>query len=358
MPLRVCHFVYDLIFGGTEGQCARSAMALQRSAPAGETHRVAVFFRRGGHLEETERVCGPVREVPIRHFAGKETAAAVRDFAAWLAREKIGILHTWDADAAIFGQFAARMAGCRLVTSRRDLGEIYPFYKRLFLARADRKAEKVVVNAKSIAERFRKTGKTVLIGNLFDFDAFRAEAEKPFPRESELPGGKRTVVVARLDREKNVGLLVEALALLDEDAGLVVAGDGVERPALEKRVAELGLGNRVAFLGEVKEVPALLARCDAAALVPKANEGQSNAVMEYLAGGLPVLATDCGGNRELMEAVGPGAGELVSPAATPEETAAAWQKVLSSPKRPPAPLPGHSPKEISSAFRALYASLA
>jgi glycosyltransferase involved in cell wall biosynthesis len=355
--VRVCHFVYDLIRGGTEGQCARTAMALQRSAGKGEIHRVAVFFRRGGMLEATERTCGPVKEIPIRHFLRRETLSAVQAFARWLKGEKIGILHAWDADAAIFGQFAAELAGCRFVASRRDLGEIYPFHKRLLLARADRKARKIVVNAKSIDERFRKTGKTVLIGNLFDFDSFRAEAEKPFPREKELPGGKRTAVVARLDPEKNVKLLVKALALMDGGASLVVAGDGAERSALEKHVAELGLQGRVAFLGDIAEIPALLARCDAAALVPKANEGQSNAVMEYLASGLPVLATDCGGNRELLEAAGPGAGGLIPPAATPEEAAAAWRKVLSLPRRPAAPLPGHSPKEVAGAFRALYESI-
>lgn len=359
MPERVCHFVYDLIRGGTEGQCARTAAALQRTAGKGERHRVAVFFRRGGLLEETERVCGPVKEVPIRHLLRRETADAVRDFAAWLRRERIGILHAWDADAAVFGQFAAELAGCRFVASRRDLGEIYPFHKRLLLARADRKAAKIVVNAQSIAERFRKTGKTVLIGNLFDFAEFRAAAKaRPFARESELPPGKRTVAVARLDPEKNMGTLLEALGRMDGDAGLVVAGDGVERERLEARAAQLGVRDRVAFLGETDAVPSLLEKADAAALVPKANEGQSNALMEYLASGLPVLATDCGGNRELLEAAGPEAGVLVPVSATPDEMAAAWKKVLSLPRRTPAPLAGHSPEETAAAFRALYASLA
>jgi len=352
--VRICHFVYDLILGGTEGQCARTAMALAASAVPGEAHRVAVFFRRGGHLEAVERATGPVVEVPVRHFVGRATAAAVRDFAAFLVQEKIDILHAWDADAAIFGQFAAAKAGCRFATSRRDLGEIYPLHKRLLLARADRKAAKVVVNAERIEERFRATGKTVLIGNLFDFASFAAAAEKPFSKEKELPPGKRTAVVSRLDREKNVGLLVEALRFLPKEASLVVAGDGVERASLEARAAELGLQNRIAFLGDIPDVPALLRQVDAASLVPRANEGQSNAVLEYLASGLPVLATDCGGNKELLSRHARGRSELIAPDATPEAAAEAWRRVLSFPRREAAPLAGHSPDEVAGAFRAMY----
>jgi glycosyltransferase involved in cell wall biosynthesis len=53
-------------------------------------------------------------------------------------------------------------------------------------------------------------------------------------------------------------------------------------------------------LGEVLGIPALLRCCDVGALVPVRNEGLSNTLLEYMAAGLPVLATDCGGNRELV----------------------------------------------------------
>ena len=134
---RVAHLVFDLIRGGTEGQCARIAMGLaQRGLP----HRVAVFHRRGFFLEAVEAACGPVREVPIRHLARWATLREIARLAAWLRQERIDVLHAWDADAAIFGQFAARRAGVEFMTSRRDLAQIYPRWKRTLLRRADRVA--------------------------------------------------------------------------------------------------------------------------------------------------------------------------------------------------------------------------
>jgi glycosyltransferase involved in cell wall biosynthesis len=59
-------------------------------------------------------------------------------------------------------------------------------------------------------------------------------------------------------------------------------------------------GDRIKFLGDVKAVPALLRTCHLGLLVPKSNEGLSNTLLEYMAAGLPMIATDCGGNRELV----------------------------------------------------------
>ena len=143
--LRVAHLVYDLIRGGSEGQCARIAMGL---AQKGLPHRVAVFHRRGYFLDAVEAACGPVRELPIRHAARPATVRAIARLAAWLRRERIDVLHAWDADAAIFGQFAAQWAGVKFVASRRDLGQIYPRWKLALLRRADRVAVRVVANLK------------------------------------------------------------------------------------------------------------------------------------------------------------------------------------------------------------------
>ena len=114
---RVVHLVYDLIRGGTEGQCAQVAVGL---AKQGLPHRVAVFHRRGFYLDRVEAACGPVYELTIRHLLRWSTVNEVRAFAQWLCREKVDILHAWDADAAIFGQLAAKWNGVKLITRRRD----------------------------------------------------------------------------------------------------------------------------------------------------------------------------------------------------------------------------------------------
>lgn len=327
---RVVHLVYDLIRGGTEGQCARVAMGL---AKRGLPHRVAVFRRRGILLERVEAACGPVHEVRIRHAVRWNTWKEIRRLAAWLRETQADILHAWDADAAIFGQFAARMAGVKLVTSRRDLGQIYPAWKTALMRCADRAAATVVTNAEAVRDHFTArgltAGKMVVLPNLLDLEEFDAQARMPFSKTDQLPAGRRLVVVNRLDPEKNTGLLIEALPLVQRrisDAVLVVAGDGREMTKLRIRAKQLGLESAVCFLGETDDVPALLGHCEIGALVPSHNEGLSNTILEYMAAGLPVLATDCGGNRELVR---DGAtGRLVPAAAGADAVACAWNALL------------------------------
>ncbi|HPT16752.1 MAG TPA: glycosyltransferase [Kiritimatiellia bacterium] len=327
---RVAHLVYDLIRGGSEGQCARIAMGLARQ---GLVQRVAAFYRRGYFLDAVEAACGPVREVPIRHAARPATVREIARLAAWLRRERIDVLHAWDADAAIFGQFAARWAGVKFVASRRDLGQIYPRWKSALLRRADRRAVRVAANAEAVRDHFIAQGtprdKIVVLPNLLDLEERDRLAQLPFADQDRLPVGRRLVVVNRLDPEKNVGLLIAALPLVRNefpDAVLVVAGDGREMPALRAQAAALGVADATCFLGETTETPALLPLCEIGALVPNRNEGLSNAILEYMAASLPVLATDCGGNRELVQDERTGA--LVPVDASPQTVAARWRQLL------------------------------
>lgn len=300
MSRRVLHVVYDLIRGGSEGQCARVAMALG--------HRVAVTQRNGFFLEAVERACGPAFETGIRHMASLDTLRRVRRLAGFIRRERFDLVHCWDADAAIFGSAAARWAGVPCITSHRDLGQIYPARKLRLMTWADRSAAAVVVNAEAIRQGLVAGGfpeaKVRVVRNLVDLAAFDALASKPFPRRAELPSGRLIGMVARLDPEKDVGTLIRAMARLVSsyrDLFLVIAGDGPERPKLEALLRQQGVDARVVFLGDVNDVPSLLAHLEIGVLVPSANEGLSNSILEYMAAGLPVIATDCGGNRELVD---------------------------------------------------------
>lgn len=365
---KVAHLVYDLIRGGTEGQCARIAMGLARS---GFPHQVAVFHRRGFFLEAVESACGPVREVAIRHLVRFSTLRETARLARWLRQERFDILHAWDADAAVFGQFAARWAGVKLVTSRRDLGQIYPAHKLALMRRADRVAVRVVANAEAVRAHFVSQGlsasKIEVLPNLLDVEERDRLAERPCPGADRLPSGRRMVVVNRLDPEKNTGRLIDALPQVRHavpDAVLIVAGAGRELPALREKAAALGVADAVCFLGEVMEVPALLHLCEAGALVPKINEGLSNTLLEYMAAGLPVLATDCGGNRELVR--DGETGRLVSGGASAAEVAGAWLSLLRDPGKSTAMgrrarafvEQRHAPAVALEGFRRLYEQVA
>jgi glycosyltransferase involved in cell wall biosynthesis len=295
---RVLHVVWNLIRGGTEGQCARTAMALK--CP------VAVSHREGFFLEAVERACGHVYEMNITRLVGVSTLLEVRRLARHLCDDGIDLVHTWDADAAIFGSWAARLAGVPYITSRRDLGEIYAPPKAVLMHEADAGARAIVANAEAVKSHIfkdaRRTKKVRVIPNILDLDEFDRHAAKKFSRADELQPGRRVALVTRLDPEKDVATFIRAAAKINiPDVSFVVAGDGMQRFDLEILANEEKLGTRIQFLGDVTDVPALLRKCSVGVLVPNKNEGLSNSILEYMAASLPVVATDCGGNRELVE---------------------------------------------------------
>lgn len=110
------------------------------------------------------------------------------------------------------------------------------------------------------------------------------------------------VVVAELSRVKNHEQLFRAWRLVVRElpeAVLLVAGEGERRRVLERLVAELDLTAQVRFLGFYQNVPALLAAADVVVLTSK-REGLPRVILEAMAAGKPVVATDVRGNRELV----------------------------------------------------------
>ena len=117
--------------------------------------------------------------------------------------------------------------------------------------------------------------------------------------ELELDGDV-LVFAGRLGPQKAVGVLLDALVRASR-VSLVIAGDGPERPALERRALELGLDARVRFLGSVpRETVLRLFRAADASVLPSAWENFPHTVVEALAVGCPVIATAVGGVPEVV----------------------------------------------------------
>lgn len=105
----------------------------------------------------------------------------------------------------------------------------------------------------------------------------------------------------RLDPVKGLDILIHAVAgMNDPRVHLVLAGDGPIRAALQAQVDAAGLTPRVHFLGPRRDVPALLKACDVFAF-PSRTEGLPNALLEAMAAGCAIVATDVPGNRDLIE---------------------------------------------------------
>jgi glycosyltransferase involved in cell wall biosynthesis len=131
------------------------------------------------------------------------------------------------------------------------------------------------------------------------------------------------VTVARLVSQKGHEVLLQALTALPEVTALF-AGDGPLRGELELRARQLGVADRTVFLGNVQDVPGLLARADLFVLT-SVNEGLPLSILEAMAAGLAVVATRVGGTPEVV--VDEGTGLLVAPG-DPGSTAAAIRRLM------------------------------
>lgn len=161
----------------------------------------------------------------------------------------------------------------------------------------------------------------------------RVAAPSDIRAELGLPPDSRLIAVAATLRpEKALEVLIAAHATVAKrcpEAHLVIAGDGPCRRALERQVALLGLGAGVHFLGARRDVSAILATVDVGALSSDW-EGMPLFVLECMATGTPVVATDVGGLPEVVEHERTG---LLVPPRDPGALAAAIGDLLADPAR-------------------------
>lgn len=126
-------------------------------------------------------------------------------------------------------------------------------------------------------------------------------ADRAAAKAAKTLAGPVVATVGALIPRKGQALVIEALAGLP-DATLLLIGDGPDRPALAAQAQRLGMTSRVRFLGSVPhaDLPGWLAASDVMAL-PSASEGLANAWVEALACGTPLVVSDAGGARELLD---------------------------------------------------------
>lgn len=174
-------------------------------------------------------------------------------------------------------------------------------------------------------------GKVLTIHNGVDTARFSDGDPTEARRTLGLPADAPVIgTVGRLDPVKDqAGLLAAFAAFPDSPSGprLAIVGEGPCRQMLESEIARLHLTGRAHLCGERRDIPSVLKAFDVFAL-PSRAEGISNTILEAMATGLPVVATDVGGNPELVE---PDVTGRLVPAADPAALETALRSYVSDP---------------------------
>jgi glycosyltransferase involved in cell wall biosynthesis len=222
---------------------------------------------------------------------------------------KPDIVHTWLFAANSYGRQAAIAAGVKhIIAGERCVDP----WKATWQLAIDRwlapKTERIITNSNGVMEFYvghgLPTDKFVVIPNGIALEPIpNSVSREELLQELDLPPSARLLgAVGRLWPQKRVKDLIWAADLLKttrDDAHLLIIGDGPQRSRLERYRDQSLIIERVHFLGERDDVPRLMQHFDVLWLASE-YEGQSNAVLEAMASGIPVIATDIPGNRDLV----------------------------------------------------------
>lgn len=303
MPHRILHIIPTLDRHGAEKQMTLLASRLPRDEF--DIH-VCVLTRDGPLREELAAADVPVTLINKR--------LKIDPRAYWRLKQHIkdldpDLVHTWLFAANAYGRSAARACGVKhLVAAERCVDRWKAWYHLAIDRRLARHTQRIVTNTAAVREFYVRKGlpadKFTVIANGVDPPA----VDRPATREEVLeelglpPDARLIGVVARLWPQKQIKDLIWAVELLRrirDDAHLLIIGDGPHRWRLTRYRDLVGIIKKVHFLGHRDDVPRLVQHFDVLALSSE-YEGQPNAVMEAMAAGIPVVATDIPGTRDLV----------------------------------------------------------
>jgi len=327
-PMRMMHIIESLEIGGAE------KVVIDLANELAARHEVTICcFKRLGNLAGD--VDARVRVLCLEKGEGNDYCLPLR-LARIVAGAGIEVLHTHEWGVFLEGALAGILARTPVLV--HTVHGPYTAYapgwrsrlkrsiRHAIERRAIRRFAKLVTVADSIQD---------LIQDEIGIDASRMKTIHngirvgPRMRECSARSGDGTFIsVGRLAKIKNHEMMIRAFrATEDANSRLLLVGDGPERARLEALARELGLENRIEFLGFRHDIAELLAISDAF-LISSDHEGLSIAVLEAMRAGLPVIGTLVGGMPETIQH---GRTGLLVPKGDVDAMARAMRSLLASP---------------------------
>ncbi len=345
--VRLMKVVTNCYNGGTEGQVLNLARNLDREK---FDLSFSCLRKRGDILNEFEKLNAPISEFRIKSLYKPQTLLQQARFSAHLRARRIDIVHSYNFYANFFAIPAARMAGVPLVlASVRDRGVYLTPIQKIAQKWVCSLADRILVNANSIRDWLLEQGyqqnKIVVIKNGIDLSFYAGSytgsvKNSALRRELAIPSSAPIVVMlSRLNPQKGVDDFIRAAALISPahpDVRFLIVGakrtyvagvfseDEQYQQDLQQLVQSLGVADRIIFTGHRSDTLDILAEA-AVSVLPSYSEGLSNSLLESMAAGVPTVATDVGGNPELVKNRVNG---LLVPVKSPQSLAQAIQTIL------------------------------
>ena len=300
--MRVCFVIDNLSRAGTEMQLLLLLRSLKRDKV--EPY-LCLLNGDVDYSRDLEPVGLSILRLNLeRLFCFTSIMAAYR-LLRYLQVNRIKVVQTYFTDSTRFAAPIAKFAGCQVLGSRRNIGHwmtrwdqfVARCYNRLFI-------DCVITNCRAaqqaVVEQELGDIKNIdVIPNGIDVAPFQKLAEWVQPLQGDL----WTIgMIGNLRVVKGVDIFIKAAKLVHEQypaTQFLVAGGG-DKKKYQQLVDELGLTECVFLLGSIDAVPSFLNTLTVAVL-PSRAEGMSGALLEYMAAGRPIVATEVGGNPELIK---------------------------------------------------------
>jgi len=250
--------------------------------------------------------------LPTSRLYGLNGLRQINHLLSVTRNKKIDIVHTFFEKAEVMGWLAARLSGIPVwITSRRDLGfKRKRIYDKIFRL-TSKDCKKCVANCNAVREQAIQQenlppGKIEVIYNGLDLSEYQQTLKNESLREElgVVNGVPLVGLIANFNFEikGHIYFLGSAKKILEKvpNAKFVLVGDGPLKPRYEEVAQELNIKKDVYFLGKRTDVPAIISSLDVSVL-SSTNEGFSNVIMESMAAGKPVVATNVGGSKEMIK---------------------------------------------------------
>ena len=301
---------HGFIEGGSERQMIQMAKLLHES---GDYQVHIASLSTGGVLRpEVERLQIPVIDFPLTSFYDANMVRQMRKFVSYVKQHRIKIVHSHDFYSNIFAMSGSTVAGIRgRIASKRETTGTRTPAQTTVERYAFRLAHAVIANAGAVREQLIEQGvrsdKVVVIHNGIDVSRFHQNgtASEALQRLNLASVQRRPLItmVANFEfRVKDQPMLLRAGQRIKTEvpeALFVFAGEGEFREETQQLAEQLGLTESCLFIGRCASVPDLLAASEICVLSSQA-EGFSNSILEYMAAGRAVVATNVGGASEVI----------------------------------------------------------